>query len=402
MNIVLLTDIPPCHNYTAGIVLNILCDFLLDAGHHVFCFTVMDPSLTPNISPDKMERMKFETVNKPKEDWGRKAFRKYASLIGNNATTLFQLPSIMRKASAFCRENNADLLWSVVQGQTMIKLTEPTAKDARIPYVIQVFDPPEWWMYENRFDRYTRASVMRAFARSLHNSKCCLAASWAMAEEYASQYNCKAIPVILGFSPENVSPAGNHDSEKFVIALSGQVYASEEFNALIMGLNQLSWQHKGKQIILRLYGSHFNMSFSDASRIEVRGWLLQDQLLPELADADLLYCPYWFSEKYQAPARLSFPSKLSTYLKTAQPVLIHAPEYASPRRFIKKNEAGYICDTLDPAGIANTIKMIMDLSEEERKATGEKGYRVFLSTLTTAHMKDAFFAALEIGENVTD
>ncbi len=395
----MLTDIPPCKNYTAGIVLNILCDFLLDAGHEVSCFAVVDPALDAKIPPDKQERMSFQLVQKPRESWGHTMLKGFGSWLGNGFTARFRLPEIARQAGTFCRDKQADLIWSIVQGQTMIKITEPAARYGNVPYFIQVWDPPEWWMLENRFDRFTQKSVMKAFASALHHSQKCLAASWAMADDYSEKYDCSAVPVILGFSPGRVSPAGIRDERKFVIALSGQIYAENEFNALVTALNRMHWEHNGKQIVLRLYGRYFHLYFSECSRIEIRGWMEQDQLLPELADADLLYCPYWFDEAHRLPTTLSFPSKLSTYLKTARPVLIHAPEYASPRRYLVQRGAGYICDTMDPNGIASLLSMIMDLSEQDRQALGEQGYQAFLNTLTTAHMREAFLSAL--GLNTT-
>lgn len=396
MKIMLFSDIPPCKNFTAGIVLNIMCDFLLEAGHEICCFTVKDKNVNAEIPQDKLEKMKFCNVEKPRENWGHHFGGAVTSFLGNNATAMFKLPEIARQAGKFAKENGAELIWSVVQGQTMIKLAEPTARYAGVPYVIQVWDPPEWWMMENKFDKYTTASVMKAFGKALKNSNCCIAASWAMAEDYSARYDCKSIPVILGFSPERIVPKGEKHPGEFVIALSGQIYASDEFSMLLQALDKLDWQYGGKKIRLRLYGRYFHLYFSHPSRIEVRGWLNQEELLPELADADLLYCPYWFSEKFRKPSSLSFPSKLSTYLKTAVPVLMHGPEYASPRRYIADHGAGYICDTLDPEGIKNTLTMIMEQSDEQRRALGEQGYQSFLHTLTTDHMKKAFFQSLGI------
>ena len=42
MNILLFSDIPPCSNYSAGIVLMQECEFLLEQGHQVNCFAVVD------------------------------------------------------------------------------------------------------------------------------------------------------------------------------------------------------------------------------------------------------------------------------------------------------------------------------------------------------------------------
>jgi len=383
-------------NFTAGIVLNKMCDFLLDAGHEVCCFTVKDVSVDAIVPPDKMERMKFQIVEKPMESWGYLRFGPIASYVGNHYTAAFVLPKIARQAGAFAKENQAELIWSVVQGQTMIKLTEPTAHYAGLPYVIQVWDPPEWWLMENKFDRYSTKSVMKSFQRALHHSRCCIAASWAMADYYSHQYDCKSIPVILGFEPGEVCEKRKREDDSLVIALSGQLYASQEIQALIRALDLMEWQHNEQKIILRFYGRSIQIFLSKPSNIQVMGWLSQDKLLSELVQVDLLYCPYWFSERFRLPSTLSFPSKLSTYLKTGVPTLVHAPDYASPRQFVEQNDVGYICGTLDPNVIRDVLNYIFDGTEEEREERGARGYQAFLNHLTTEHMRAAFFEALEI------
>lgn len=396
MRIMLLTDVPPCKNFTAGIVLNLMCDFLLELGHEVCCFTVKNKFVDAAIPEDKLSNMKFRIVEKPREDWGLHTFGAVSSFIGNNMTAISKLPGIAKQAGDFAKENNVELIWSVVQGQTMIKITEPVAQHAGCSYVIQVWDPPEWWMRDNKFDSHTQASVMKSFANALKHSSCCLAASWAMAEDYALNYNCKAIPVILGFSPERVLPSGNKNENEFVIALSGQIYAENEFQTLLHALDLMNWTCNNRKIKIRLYGRYFHLYFSAPSNVEVCGWLEQECLLPELADADLLYCPYWFSDAFQRPARLSFPGKLSTYLKTAVPVLIHAPEYASPRKYLAEHEAGYVCGSLNPEEMKSVLTCIIESTEKERHTVGERGYQAFLNTLTIDRMRKNFYQALGI------
>lgn len=398
MKIMLLTDIPPCMNFTAGIVLNKMCDFLLDAGHEVCCFAVKDVSVDAVIPTDKVARMKFQIVKKPIESWGHLKFGPIASYIGNHYTAAFVLPQIARQAGDFAKENHAELIWSVVQGQTMIKLTEPAAHRAGLPYVIQVWDPPEWWLMENKFDRYSTKSVMKSFQKALHHSQCCIAASWAMADYYSREYACKSTPVILGFEPGEVQKGKKYKDDSLIIALSGQLYASQEIQALIQALDLMEWQYNGRKIILRFYGRTIQLSLSKPSNIQVMGWLPQNELLSELAQADLLYCPYWFSERFKLPSSLSFPSKLSTYLKTGVPTLVHAPDYASPRKFVEQNDVGYICGTLDPNTVRDVLNYIFGGTEEERKERGVRGYQAFLNYLTTEHMRAAFFEALGIGK----
>jgi hypothetical protein len=216
-----------------------------------------------------------------------------------------------------------------------------------------------------------------------------------MAESYKKLYDCpKSAAVILGFEPSRVIPRGEKDKNSFVIALSGQMYADVELSALISALNILNWEYDGKTIILRLYGRAFHLFFSTPANVEIRGWLSQEDLLPELADADLLYCPYWFDPAFEEAARLSFPSKLSTYLKVGVPVLFHGPDYASPRIFLEKYNAAYICGTLDHNVIADILRSI--ILSPDRNKIAENGYHAFCKNLSIEKMRESFFFTLKM------
>jgi glycosyltransferase involved in cell wall biosynthesis len=399
VKIMLYSDIPPCQNYTAGIVLDKLCDFLLEARHEVCCFYVEAKGVNAVVPEDKKERMAFCRVQKPPESYGRKLkgiAGKLLSLLGNNYEALFHLPKIVKRAAAFAEENGAELIWSVVQGQTMIKTTRPLAKRVDLPYVFQIWDPPTWWLRDNGFDRFTAESVLKEYSAAIRESICCITASEAMNAEYLKRYAPKrAVPVILGFDTASVQPAAKSPNS-FVITMSGQTYASQELLTLIDALKRLGWSHNGKRIVLQLCGQYFgvlqNISFAAHANIEIRGWLSLDELLPELAAADMCYCPYWFDPMFREEASLSFPSKLSTYLKAAAPVLIHAPEYASPRKFIEEHDAGYVCGSLDGDVLAEMLRKIMD--DPERAAVGKRGYQAFCAHLSLEVMRNSFFDAL--------
>jgi hypothetical protein len=396
MNVMLLTDMPPCTNYTAGIVLLQLCRFLQEDGHNVSCFGIVDQSLNPEIPSEILDIMPFKRVNKPKESWGRHPrIGKYASVLANNHISITILPKIAKEAALFAKANNADIIWSAIQGQTMIKVVRKAASHAGIPYTVQVWDPPEWWLSENKFDQFTRKSVMNEFGRLLNQSKASLSASWSMADEYSTMYDANCVPVVPGLDMNSeIRPKKRTDND-FIIAFAGQIYASTEFNALVQALEQLNWTHNGRKIYLTLYGRYFqNFHFNKQANIIIRGWLDQKNVLEELAAADLLYCPYWFDPEFEKIARLSFPSKLTSYLITKRPVLIHAPDYASTVKFTKEHISGYICNTLSPETIAAQLVNIIDSNDGD--TIGLRGYQAFLKHLTFDVMKSGFYKALGI------
>jgi hypothetical protein len=390
-------------NYTAGIVLDKLCGFLLEAGHNVCCFSVVAKGLLPEIPADKIERMAFKCIEKPRENYGLKfkgKIGKIISLFGNNYEAYLHLPKIIKSVVAFAKANKTEMIWNVVQGQTMIKTVRPLAKKALLPYIIQIWDPPTWWLMENGFDKFTKRSILNEFGAAIKNSECCITASEAMNNEYIKRYAPRcAIPVILGFDSSRVLPNAMNPNN-FVIALSGQIYAKQEFLSLVAALNLLEWKHNGKHIALRLYGRYYNVFnniiFSSSANIILQGWLSQDELLPELAAANLLYCPYWFDESFREEASLSFPSKLSTYLKVGKPVLFHGPDYSSPGIFLKKYNAGYICTSLDPQVLAELIKTI--IIDPNRDNISDNGFNAFKEYLTLDSMKTNFLKALNINQ----
>lgn len=393
MNILLLTDIPPCQNYTAGIVLNLLCDLLIKKSHHIFCYCVKSPGLDAKVPEEKREIISWKYVEKPCEDYGNHKGGKYCSFLGHAYNRYIKLPKIEKDAADYINLNQISLIWSVVQGETMIKIVYPISQMSKTPYVVQIWDPPQWWLQEHRFDRFSFRSVMHSYKQLLENAECCLTASWAMSEIYEERYNCKrTVPVILGLEDQGQHRNVKQNSSEFIIALSGQIYATDEFYALIDALNLLQWNYNGKKIILKLYGRYFHLYFKESANIVVRGWINQEELIEELISADLLYCPYWFDPYYREPCELSFPSKLSTYLKLGKPVLFHGPEYASPGKFLKDNNAGYLCNSRNYIDIAEKLKFIItDTSIED---VAYRGYTAFKHHLTLSHMETAFLSAL--------
>lgn len=401
LNIMLFSDMPPCNNFTGGLILKQLVEFLLEEKHNVCCYAVLDKTLNPEISQNILNKMPYRVFDKPIEYWGAQKYGFFKSLYMNNYISAFKLPKIAEDVSSFGKLHNVDLIWSVVQGQTMIKLVRRVARTMQKPYTVQVWDPPEWWLKEFKFDKLTALSVMKEFNRMLRDSKTCLAASWAMADAYSKLYRAKCIPVIPGLPETDLETDSNREDDDFIIGFAGQVYAKEEFEALIEALEYMNWKYEDRKIRMRLFGHDF--SFNDPTHIQLCGYLEQKELFKHLKNADLLYCPYFFSKEYDFISRLSFPSKLTSYLSIKKPVLFHGPEFSSPCIFLKENDAGYICSTMDSLEIAEYLRYVIGDSMVS-KSKAENGYKAYKKYLTSNAMKTSFFNALglERGEDLNE
>jgi glycosyltransferase involved in cell wall biosynthesis len=123
--------------------------------------------------------------------------------------------------------------------------------------------------------------------------------------------------------------------------------------------------------------------------IRLMGWRSQEDTLRILAEADVLYCPYWFDPAFEEEARLSFPSKLTSYLAAGRAVLFHGPEYASPSRFLVEHDAGLCCHSLDPVAVTESLCRLFGDADLYRRLTAH-GRRAFDEHLTMDCLRKSF------------
>ena len=398
--ILILSDIGPCTNITSGIVLNKWCDFLLEDGHELFYALVKDPYVKMDIPKDKIDRIKFINFDKPIEGWGydsNKLFKKIKgkvrSFVRNNQAKKTTLPEISKSIINFIEENNIEIILSSIQGQTITWLTNDIINKTKIYHVSQTWDPLEWWLDAFKFDFITKKMDLNLFKKVCKKSDTFMGMSWAMSNEFEKKYHAHCVTNIPSLENETKLTKNKKINNKvFNIALSGQIYAKDEFDLLVKTCDKLGWKYKGKDIYINLYGNYFNEKYKKYNNIIINGHMLQDKLIEELKKMDLLYCPYWFDKKYKKPSRLSFPGKIVTYLKVGRPILMHGPKYASPLIFVKKYNAAYVSETDNEEEFMNQFKTIL-----ENKNTDEmlkNANTIFNKYLTYKSMKNSLLVSL--------
>ena len=395
--VLLLTDIPPCRDLTAGIVLHQLCSFL--PRESLTCFSVINPAVGAQLDSE-FAGIPYETVTKPAERNranGSGPLAEAESFIRETYNSIVTVKTIASQAAEFGRKNQVDKVWCVLQGQTMIRLGILVAEQLNKPLLTQVWDPPEWWLRANSVDQRSTGSILRLFENTLRRSQACAAASWAMAEEYQSQYGCNAIPVVPGLDESQaLAPATRlHERDTLTIGFAGQLYATDEWYQLMNALHSVNWNIGGKQVVVRVLGRGLAAYANTAQRIEFWGWHDQKDTIKVLADTDILYCPYWFDPKYEKETRQSFPSKLTTYLAAGRPVLCHAPEYASPLRFLARYEAGVLCKTGAADELLSGLRRLVE-TPEYYATIARNGRLAFDEHLTHRSMRGQFYRFLGI------
>jgi glycosyltransferase involved in cell wall biosynthesis len=391
MKILLLTDIPPCENFTAGLVLEKLVRFF-GPNELVLC-SVVNPAIVP-VVPKDLQSLPSLNLRKPREG----AVRLLPGIAGAAIAFAFELICALRtrlllpKIVKFAAENQVDAVWVILQGQTMIRLARPLSQKLHVPLFTQIWDPFGWWLRDNRIDRLTQKRLFREFDRAVQRSTACATTSWAMSEEFNRRYKTRNRPVIASMSRTYLNdPALQpHDGDDFIIGMAGQFYAQTEWNSLIQALNQVNWTIAGKRIRIRVMGAGLELASRQPANFEYLGWQSQEDTIRLLAESDLLYLPYWFSEEFKEEAATSFPSKLIAYFVSGRPVFCHAPEYASPSKYLALHDAGYLCTSLDSQRVLEILSQAIVDTQLYAKRT-KAGTDCFLRDFTLERMKETFF-----------
>ncbi len=250
MKILLLTDIPPCKNLTAGLVLDQLCNFLPHGS--LVCFTVLNPHLSARLSPD-LGWIPITYAIKPEENahrWPAGRWGVVTAAVVETYRRLFDIPVLLEQAETFASLCQVDAIWAVLQGQTMVRLARPLADRLGVPLYTQVWDPLSWWLTARRVDPWNRALALEAFDAAMRRSLACATASWPMAEEYSAKYGILSVPVISSHDPAMARhPHLEGGSGSVVtIGMAGQFYAAYEWNLLIKALNHAGWKVCGKDV----------------------------------------------------------------------------------------------------------------------------------------------------------
>jgi hypothetical protein len=374
--LLLVSGIVPCRNYSGGLFLQQIIKMTAPVAG-IFAF--QSKWVSPDVD-DEIAAIRTRVVERPND-----AYEPDAEVEAVRSTELANemdvIPAVAEEVLAFAKELGATDLWVILEGQSLIRLARTLSNLSDLPLRVQVMDPPGWWLRAHNLDTVTVRSVLKQFDDVMGRARICSTASWAMARDYAERYGIETVAVV---PPMDLSiaqpPADRPAGGGLRIGFAGQVYASEEFSALRLALEALSAEGRHGDVTCHAYSSSLRVGADPV--LKVHRWLPQRELLVELARADLLYCPYWFSATMREEANLSFPSKLTSYIAAGRPVLFHGRADSSPARFLRQNGAAFFCFRPGVSAIKETIARA--LSDDDTYARTAHAARELLETQLSA------------------
>jgi hypothetical protein len=406
MKVLLISDVPPCDDFTAGIVLSAMVRFLPRGT--ICCFAVVNPLVSFRMSPE-FGSIPVEFHRKPLENWGwlpRKfPFNRFASLVsraGETYTSGRQVKSLIAKAIAFGRKQQVDRVWTVLQGQTTIRMALAVAEGLNVPLHCQVWDPFSWWAKANRLDDYTTRRTQELFDKTVERSAAVATASHPMADDFRDRFHTKAIPVISSYPRAMArSPAAErYPGASVAIGIAGQFYAADEWLRLLAALEAANWSVGGCRVSIVAMGSARPPAMP-SSHVTFLGWKPQTEAVRLLNGCDFLYCPYPFDPAMEEVARQSFPSKLVLYFAAGRPVIFHGPAYSAAARYIADKGCGVLATGLSAESILLEIEQLAG-NPQLYSEMASKAQQAFLDDFTLESMGRAFndFIGVEVNDGM--
>lgn len=384
--ILLLSNLMPCKNFSGGILNLQLVKMLQEEKIDVHCFVVREYDLFELVDEEVIQKLKLKTFN-----------------LGNNyRINNIKLYNIAFSLLKYIKKNNITKIWCPVQGDILINLLTKILKYRNINYYVQIWDPIEWTLLEqNRPDKYIKKTQKR-YDALVERASYCFTASFQMAEIYKLKYGIKTQPLFTSFKKEtrNYIKKEENLSESIIIALSGQLYAEKEISLLLKSLDLMNWEFEGKPILFEHYGSEPSILKSKRYKrknIILKGHFDQPALIESLKKADLLYCPYMFSQNPLDKKIVveSFPSKVVTYLTTSVPILIHAPNYSSVYKMFENQNAAFLIDTTEEKFFILKLRDILkQLKNNEISFILENSEKFLLANFEYLKIKSVFFEGL--------
>ena len=401
MKILLLTDVPPCKEFSGALLTYHLCKTI--PLENVVCVAVRNKDLSYINTADDLS-IETEYFAKPRENtlWLFNGKIKIFTYFFEQYNEFFQIPKLARQVIDFGRQQNIDRIWCILQGQTMIRLAKLVAHGLKLPLLSQVWDHPIWWMGHNQIDAFTSRRIYKQYEDVLSMSASCGAASFEMARRIMENNHVVSIPLVSSLPSEwahkpKIFPP--HNKKNILIGFCGQTYADYAIDAIMSSLDVIGWKIGNRQVKFRFLGYHMSLGGHRKRIVEFLGYRSQQETIDLLSECDLLLCPYITDPKYKLVAQTSFPAKLTTYLASGVPILFIGTPDSSPGLFLAENNAGYLQTDLNSEKLVECIQGIFS-NKKHYESISNNASIAFHKYLTMEKQAELFLDFLHYGDHV--
>jgi len=241
--------------------------------------------------------------------------------------------ALAEEALATARGRGARALWVVMHGAA-VAMAARIARRGALPIHATVHDDPAF-ANALRSRKYLALVplISRDFDATLRRAASVDVIGAAMGAYYRRRLGVESV-VVHRALPGPVAPVPDYDPARqgLRVGVLGSTYAYEQLPILGRAVEQAAGRLgvPGRLLIVgRSYGDRLRAELGGRVEVEVTGHVEEAEGVARLRDCFALYLNYPFGRRDAVLRRTSFPTKLSTYVQAARPLLIHAPADSS-------------------------------------------------------------------------
>lgn len=386
--ILLLSGTAPRPDGVGGIILHDLAKFLPPGTLSVVQVTDAGQArdeTTPNGDPMRVLPVPFQ--RRPSSRWGRPG--RALDWIAMRRSNQRHVATGVRACVDYARSHQVDEVWAVLDTPAIAAMARPVAEALGLPLRITVWDDIEHNVHHFGLDRFTAAMTRRQFGEAIQHSSRLAVIGETMQAEYERLYGKYGVIVRHGSDQAMFEGVRPQADSPIRIGFAGSVSARSAFNCLLDALDSLDWAIAGREVTLVLMGQRFDLWSSVPRRIECLGYRSVEDTIHILAGCTVNFLPQPFEPEWRPFAEWSFPSKLTTYLAAAAPILLHAPAHASLPAFFARYPFGALSTELDAAALASTLVQLCT-NNDLRASACEVGQRALQDEFSMARFRDSF------------
>ena len=283
---------------------------------------------------------------------------------------------LSEKLRKWIKEFDPDFIYSQLSTRELIHFVGVVANEFKKPLVIHIMD--DWPATINKtgiFKRIWDKKIDKEYKSLLKISDERLCISEAMSEEYNKRYGGNWKYFHNPIMHERWIPYQKKTYKAgpiFRILYSGRI-GNANINSILALCDLINELRKnGLQIELFIYSPEIHLDkfikYSNNPGIHLSEPFEHNEMPELFSQFDLLYLPVDFDKFSVKFIKLSIPTKMSAYMISGVPILIHAPGETAIVKFAKRYEAAIISEYDDIASFRETLLELIENEEIRKKA----------------------------------
>jgi hypothetical protein len=258
-----------------------------------------------------------------------------------------------------------DIVWLSAMNEGLLlgkKLSESGVKHLHV----SVHDDPAAAAHRSRRYRHLALFIDRCHRELLQRANTVEVVSEGMRRYYHDRWGIESGVVYRYVKDFRMPDPGATDEQVVTIGHAGSAYSAPEVFAFLGALRSIS-QADGTVFRVLNFGNSPAFVAAAARFPEIvvnAGNVPESTVVEQLQQCRFLYSMYSFSERHRIFRETSQPTKMSTYLMAAKPILAHCPLGSSTNYMLSRYRLGISIASMETAAIADAIRQIMKLSVE--------------------------------------